>query len=49
MSCSATVGAIPPVGTVADSHDDALAETVNGRYRIELIRRPACAEPRRHV
>ena len=30
-------GVLPSVGTVGDSYDDALAETVNGLYRAELI------------
>jgi putative transposase len=29
------------IGTVADSYDNALAETVNGYYKAELIRGPA--------
>jgi putative transposase len=32
------IGARPSVGTVADSYDNALAETVNGLYKTELIR-----------
>ena len=30
-------GIRPSVGTVGDSYDNALAETVNGRYKAELI------------
>ena len=33
------LGAIPSTGTVGDSHDNALAEAVNGLYKTELIRR----------
>ena len=38
----AQLGAIPSTGTVGDSYDNALAETVNGLYKTELIwrRRP---------
>ncbi len=32
-------GAMPSTGTVGDSYDNALAETVNGFYKAELIRR----------
>jgi len=32
-------GAVPSIGTVADSYDNALAESVNGLYKAELIRR----------
>jgi putative transposase len=35
------IGAVPSIGTVADSYDNALAETVNGYYKAELIRGPA--------
>lgn len=37
----AEVGAIASIGTVGDSYDNALAETVNGYYKAELIRGPA--------
>src|SRR5215217_1122987 len=37
----AEIGAVPSIGTVADSFDNALAETVNGYYKAELIRGPA--------
>ncbi|KXU19322.1 putative transposase, partial [Corynebacterium simulans] len=30
-------GIRPSVGTVGDSYDNALAETVNGLYKAELI------------
>jgi len=33
------LGAIPSTGTVGDSYDNALAETVNGLFKTELIRR----------
>ncbi|MCT1658366.1 integrase core domain-containing protein, partial [Brevibacterium luteolum] len=32
-----TAGITPSVGTVGDSYDNALAETVNGLYKAELI------------
>lgn len=35
----AEIGATPSIGSVADSYDNALAETVNGLYKTELIRR----------
>ena len=37
----AELGAVPSVGSVGDSYDNALAETVNGLYKTELIRGPA--------
>jgi putative transposase len=37
----AEIGAVPSIGTVGDSFDNALAETVNGCYKAELIRGPA--------
>lgn len=33
------IGAIPSIGSVADSYDNALAESVNGLYKTELIHR----------
>lgn len=33
------IGARPSIGSVADSYDNALAETVNGLYKTELIHR----------
>jgi putative transposase len=33
------IGARPSIGTVADSYDNALAETVNGLYKTELTKR----------
>jgi putative transposase len=35
----AEIGAAPSIGTVGDSYDNALAETVNGLYKNELIHR----------
>ena len=32
------IGARPSIGTVADSYDNALAETINGLYKTELIK-----------
>jgi len=29
----------PSVGSVGDSYDDALAETINGLHKVEVIRR----------
>ena len=37
----AELGAVPSVGTVGDSYDNALAETLIGIYKTELIRGPA--------
>jgi len=37
----AEIGAQPSIGTVGDSYDNALAETVNGLYKSELIYGPA--------
>ena len=36
----AELGALPSVGSVGDSFDNALAETINGLYKTELIRGP---------
>jgi putative transposase len=36
----AELGAVPSVGSVGDSFDNALAEAVNGLYKTELIRGP---------
>lgn len=41
----AEISAVPSVGTVGDSYDNALAETVNGYYKAELIRGPARSGP----
>jgi len=36
----AEIGAVPSIGSVGDSFDNALAETVNGLYKTELIYGP---------
>jgi putative transposase len=36
----AELGAVPSIGSVGDSFDNALAETVNGLYKSELIYGP---------
>ena len=36
----AELGALPSIGSVGDSFDNALAESVNGLYKTELIRGP---------
>ena len=36
----AEIGAVPSIGTVGDSFDNALAEAVNALYKTELIRGP---------
>ena len=36
----AEIGAVPSIGSVGDSFDNALAETVNGHYKAELVRGP---------
>ncbi len=41
----AKIGATPSIGTVGDSYDNALAETVNGYYKAELVRGPAKSGP----
>jgi putative transposase len=41
----AEIGAVPSIGTVGDSFDNALAETVNGYYKAELIYGPARPGP----
>jgi len=41
----AEIGATPSIGTVGDSYDNALAETVNGYYKPELVRGPARQRP----
>ena len=37
----AEAGIEPSVGSVGDSYDNALAETMNGLYRAEVIHRPS--------
>lgn len=41
----AEIGAVPSIGSVGDSYDNALAETLNGYYKAELIRGPARQHP----
>jgi putative transposase len=41
----ADIGAAPSTGSVGDSFDNALAETVNGYYKAEPIRGPVRAGP----
>src|SRR6476659_6034230 len=41
----AELGAVPSIGSVGDSFDNALAETVNAYYKTELIRGPARQRP----
>ena len=45
----AEIGATPSIGTVGDSYDNALAETVNGLFKTEIIRGPARPGPWRTV
>jgi transposase InsO family protein len=35
----ADAGVVPSVGSVGDSHDNALPETINGLYKVEVIHR----------
>lgn len=41
----AEIGAVPSIGSIGDSFDNALAETVNGYYKSELIYGPARTGP----
>jgi transposase InsO family protein len=41
----AEIGALPSIGTVGDSYDNALAETVIGYFKAELIRGPTRTSP----
>lgn len=41
----AEIGALPSIGTIGDSFDNALSETVNGYYKSELIYGPARTGP----
>lgn len=41
----AEIGATLSIGTVGDRNDNALAETINGYYKAELIRGPARSGP----
>lgn len=45
----AEIGAVPSIGSVGDSYDNALAETVNGYYKAELIRGPGHSGPWKSV
>jgi putative transposase len=45
----AEIGATPSIGTVGNSYGNALAETVNGYYKTELVRGPARSGPWRAV
>ena len=36
----AEIGAVPSIGSIGDSYDNALAEAVNSLYKTELIRGP---------
>ena len=42
-------GAAPSIGSVGDSYDNALAETVNGYYKAELIYGPARTGPWKNI
>jgi putative transposase len=42
----AEIHALPSIGSIGDSYDNAMAESVNGLYKTELIRRRG---PWRHV
>jgi putative transposase len=39
------IGARPSIGTIADSYDNALAETVNGLYKTECVHGPDAPRP----
>jgi putative transposase len=39
------IGARPPIGTIADSYDNALAETTNGLYKAECVYGPDAPRP----
>ena len=39
------IGARPSIGTVADSYDNALAETTNGLYKTECVHGPDAPRP----
>ena len=45
----AEIGAVPSIGSVGDSFDNALAETVNGYYKAELVRGPEHPAPRKTI
>jgi putative transposase len=41
----AEIGAVPSIGSIGDSYDNALAETVNGYFKAELIYGPVRTGP----
>ncbi len=41
----AEIGAVPSIGSIGDSFDNALADTVNGYYKAELVYVPAPTGP----
>jgi putative transposase len=45
----AEIGARPSIGSIGDSYDNALAESVNGLYKTELIRRQGPWRNAEHV
>ena len=45
----AEAGIEPSVGSVGDSYDNALAETINGLYKAEVIHRRGAAVPERRL
>jgi putative transposase len=45
----AEIGALPSIGSIGDSYDNALAESVNGLYKTELIRRQGPWRNAEHV
>jgi putative transposase len=45
----AEINALPSIGSIGDSFDNALAETVNGLYKTELIRRQGPWRQAEHV
>jgi len=45
----AEIGATPSIGAVGDSYDNAMAETVNGYHKTELVRGPARSGPQKTI
>lgn len=45
----AEAGVEPSVGSVGDSYDNALTETINGLYKIEVIHRRGPGAPSRQL
>ncbi|MBI4883844.1 MAG: transposase [Actinobacteria bacterium] len=43
------IHALPSIGSIGDSYDNAMAETVNGLYKTELIRRQGPWRNAEHV